>query len=104
MISIPARFASHLYPQLHLAEVSPTLLRKVRATPRYDTLMELKNHWAIDLRASKETSSLNPAEAVLSARSELDADGSPVLPIHLPFREVCRLWACEHVVGLILAS
>ena len=72
--------------QLRLAEVSPTLLHKVRATPRYDALIELKKHWAIDLLAGKHVLELSPPEHILvpAARSFRCGD----LDVRVPFPQV----------------
>ena len=78
----------HLWSQLRLAEVSPTLLHKVRATPRYDALMELKRHWPMDLRKDKNYfPAMSPAEAILVPASE----GERVC-VNLPFSPVCCLY------------
>ena len=78
-------------PQLRLAEVCTKLLHKVRATPRYDALMELKTHWPIDMRKDKPPGHMSPADIVLAPSGRVLPSGSDWLTLHLPFPQV--LWS-----------
>ena len=77
-------------PQLHLAEVSPTLLERVHATPRYDALMELKTHWLLDLRRGFGPGQPrpSPAEQVLLPAGHLRCIPNMIF-VSLPFGQVC---------------
>ena len=95
----PSSHPTLIPSQLRLAEVSPTLLHKVRATPRYDALMELKTHWPIDLRKNKIAWDLSPAEFMLLPAAKPRRNGE--LLVRMPFPQVfvtsLSLSACAQV-------
>ena len=80
--------------------MSPTLLHKVRATPRYDALMELKTHWPLDLERVKPydeyalvcrgPDAMSPAENALVPASSDFPSCQGRMYVRLPFPQVFR--------------